>query len=602
MDWGKLDISISGLKAHYARGDFTPEQLCAYLFDEIEKEKDNPVWISLCPSELLEKQFNYLKSQSVTELPLYGIPFAIKDNIDLQGLPTTAACPEFSYQPAESATVVERLIAAGAIPLGKTNLDQFATGLVGVRSPFGACQNAFNREYISGGSSSGSAVSVALGWASFSLGTDTAGSGRVPASLNNLVGLKPSRGLLSNKGLVPACKSLDCITVFALSCDDANQILNVAAGFDEQDAYSRKNPFSNGQRYYGEIKPQKKLRLGIPKPEQLEFFGSQDVEALYKKIIAQVGNEFELLEIDFAPFLEAAKLLYEGPWVSERYIAVEKILSENPNAMDPVVKAIVEKGNTPSAVDCFAAQYKLQAFKLQADLELEKVDAVVIPTNPTVYTIEEVQTKPIQLNSNMGFYTNFMNLLDYSALAIPAGFLSNGIPWGITLFHQAFSDKKLLSLGATLNNVFRIPKALTKQYIEEHQFVRPAEDTVDVVVCGAHLKGLPLNWQLQERGGHLLEATSTSPKYKFYALEGGPPFRPALVRNESEGAAIEVEVWRLPAACFGSFVAEIPAPLGIGKVELKDGRWITGFICDHWGLKGAEDISHYGSWKAYLNR
>ena len=604
----QVNMTLGGLKKHYQQNDFTPRELIhALLRANAELNQHNPAWIHLLSLEEVESYLAALESQSPETRPLYGIPFAIKDNIDLAGIPTTAACPAFSYTPEHSAFVVQQLLAAGAIPLGKTNLDQFATGLVGVRSPepWGPCHNTLNDDYIAGGSSCGSAVVVAKGLASFSLGTDTAGSGRVPASLNNLFGLKPSRGLLSNTGLVPACRSLDCISIFAFSSADANAVFDVACQFDSEDAYARKNPYENGPRYFSantSLLTEHYVTLGIPSSDQLPFFGNQEAERLFQKSLQQLRETgATLLEIDFAPFSEAARLLYEGPWVTERYLATKNIIEQQPDAMLPVIRQIIQQGATPSAQEAFAAQYRLQALAQKAQAELNKVDAIVTPTAGTLYKVQEVQDNPIQLNSNLGYYTNFMNLLDCAAVAVPSGFYDCGVGFGITLFSRAFTDKRLLSIAAVLEQHNSLPLGATDQLLAaEPVNTRISPSTINVVVCGAHLEGLPLNWQLQERGATLLEKTTSSSDYTLYALAGGPPLRPAMVRVTEGGRAIEVEVWQVPVQHFGSFVAEIPAPLGIGKVQLADGRWESGFTCEGNGLTGAKDITELGSWRDYL--
>jgi len=434
-------MTISQLKNEYLNKTLTPRELIAAIKKKIEAHADNPIWIHLLSDEELEPYLAKLDSGDPASLPLYGIPFSIKDNIDLAGVPTTAACPDFSYVPEKSAYVVERLLEAGAIPVGKSNLDQFATGLVGTRSPYGAGKNSINPDYISGGSSSGSALSVALEMAAFSLGTDTAGSGRVPAAFNNLVGVKPSKGVLSTSGLVPACRSLDCISIFANTTEDAQRVFDIAASFDESDPYSRPMPETQKS-------PLTTFRFAIPKKEQLKFFGDSEAETLYYKAI----EHFESMggtavESDFSPLFEAADLLYYGPWVTERYVAVKTMIEEKPKSFIDVTRTIIESGKTKSAEDYFNAEYKLKAYRRQADKLMADVAFALTPTTGTIYTIDEVNADPIQLNTNLGYYTNFMNLLDFSAYAVPAGFRENGLPFGVTLFAEAFEDRKLMQLG-----------------------------------------------------------------------------------------------------------------------------------------------------------
>lgn len=600
MDWDRLDITQQGLSEHYRNGDFTPHELIGYLLKEAENFKHKNIWIELLTPEAIAPWLDALDKLDRQQAPLWGVPFAIKDNIDLAGIPTTAGCREFSHTPSNSAFVVQRLLDAGAIPLGKASLDQFATGLVGTRTqpPQGPCRNAFDDAWISGGSSSGSAVAVSLGLVSFALGTDTAGSGRVPAALNNIVGLKPTRGLLSSSGMVPACKSLDTISLFALTSSDAATLLSVTSGLDPSDCYSRQNPYSNSHRYSGVAEGQ--LTLGIPEARQLQFFGDDQSRSLFESnLLEWRGLGAQIVEIDFEPFMEAAQLLYQGPWVTERYIATRELLGKHPEAMHPVVRQIIEPGANFSAAELFEAEYRLAECKQRADAQLARVDLLMTPTLGRQYRIDEVLTDPIRLNSNLGYYTNYMNLLDYSAVAVPGGFTERGIPSGFTLVANRFQDRKLLNWATRWQN--RNPARLGNTRLH----YRPAEGPTpnctgftNIVVCGAHLEGLPLNWQLRERGAYLFEKTMSAANYRLYALADGK--RPGMVRDAKNGAAIEVEVWRLPTAEFGSFVAEIPAPLGIGKVELVDGRWESGFICDAYGLEASTEITHHGGWRNWL--
>lgn len=434
-------MNISNLKKMYTDKTLTPRELMVEIKESILSHKENPIWIHVLDDSELEPYLTRLEDCEVSSLPLYGVPFAIKDNIDLEGVPTTAACQDYSYVPDKSAYVVDRLIEAGAIPVGKTNLDQFATGLVGTRSPYGACQNSINAEYISGGSSSGSAVSVALDMALFSLGTDTAGSGRVPAAFNNLVGLKPSKGILSTSGVVPACRSLDCVSIFAKSSEDAQKVFDVVASFDEDDPYSR-------QMDEMQKSIPSSFRFAVPQADQLKFFGDSEAEALYAKAVKTFEEMGGLaVETDFSPMLEAANLLYYGPWVAERYVAVKEMIEEKPESFIEVTRTIIESGKSKSAEDYFNAEYKLKAYKRQSEMLMQDMDFALTPTTGTIYKIDEVNADPVQLNTNLGYYTNFMNLLDFSAYAVPAGFRDNGLPFGVTLFSEAFEDRKLLQLG-----------------------------------------------------------------------------------------------------------------------------------------------------------
>lgn len=591
------NLSLQALKAAYAEGTITPRKLIGQLSAQARRQQQYNAWIYLLDEAELEPYLCALEQRDPGSLPLYGVPFAIKDNIDLAGVPTTAACPDFAYTPTEHAAVVSALIDAGAVPLGKTNLDQFATGLVGTRSPYGEGKNSFNSDYISGGSSAGSAIATALGQVSFALGTDTAGSGRVPAVLNNLVGHKPTKGLLSTRGVVPACRTLDCVSLFALSCDDAAVLLDIAACFDAADPYARPNTFYNRQRYF-DTKEAAPFSFGVP--SELDFQGDSETQALFERSVERLerlgGNA---VSVAFEPFLETARLLYEGPWVSERWLATQHV---DRAAMLPVINEIIAGAAGKTAADAFAAQYRLAALKRQCDALLQGLSFVLTPTCPRFYTRTEMAAQPILNNSLLGTYTNFMNLLDYSATAVPVGFTQCGVPWGVTLFTAAFDDIRLLSLAGLLHRDCNLPLGATGHTpLPPTRGSAPAvAQTIEVVVCGAHLEGQPLNWQLTERGAQLQQKTSSSPHYQLYALPDGK--RPAMVRDESAGVAIEVEVWSMPHNHFGSFVASIPAPLGIGKVELSDGRWLSGFICDSFGLAGAANISDYRSWRSWLSR
>ncbi len=586
----KHDLNIISLRKRYLAGELHP---LAVMEDILAHIGDDPhhVWIHRLSLAEIHDYVSALQDQDPAGLPLYGIPFAIKDNIDLAGAPTTAGCPEFAYQPQRHATVVQRLIDAGAIPIGKTNLDQFATGLNGTRSPHGACGNAYDAAYISGGSSSGSAVAVALGLSSFSLGTDTAGSGRVPAAFNNLVGVKPTLGWLSTRGVVPACRSLDCVSIFALNTADANSVLSVAAGYDEQDAYSRQmlaHGFDFGRA--------EAFHFGIPCAEQLQFFGNQQAAALFQHscdALRAIGGT--AIEVDFAPFLNAARLLYEGPWVAERYAAIRQFFDAKSEHIHPVVREIIAGAKKFSAADAFSGMYQLEALRKEAASVWSKIDCLVTPTTGTIYRIDEMLADPIRLNANLGYYTNFMNLLDCAAVAVPAGFQDNGLPFGITLVAPANQDIPLLHLADRLLRGAKDSSAQNEALVAGR---------VRVAVCGAHLEGLPLNHQLTSRGAHLVTRTRSAADYKLYALPGGPPYRPGMVRvlAGENGCAIEVEVWEMPAREFGSFVAAITAPLGIGTITLASGDQVQGFVCEQYAVKDAADISRFGGWRAYLQQ
>lgn len=589
-----LSLDIASLQAAYASGSLTPAAVAEEI---IRRTADDPnrVWIRRLSDDAIRAYAKNLAGRDPAELPLYGIPFAIKDNIDLAGVPTTAGCREYAYTPTASAFVVQRLIAAGAIPVGKANLDQFATGLNGTRSPYGACRNAFDPDIISGGSSSGSAVAVAKGYVSFALGTDTAGSGRVPAAFNNIVGHKPSLGWLSSTGLVPACRSLDTISVFALTAEDAEAVTVAAAGYDESDAYSRRiagHGFDFGSA--------DAFRVGIPRPEQLNFFGNADAAHLFGDAVRRIESLGGVcIEIDLQPFLDAARLLYDGPWVAERYAAIRAFFDAQPDVPLPVIREIIGGAQCWSAADAYEYGYRLKATKRQCDAQLAAVDCMLTPTAGTLYSIAELESDPVRLNANLGYYTNFMNLLDYAASAVPAGFQRDGLPFGVTLFAPRNQDGPLLRLAARLQRA-AVDRAGVGPLPEPWVPARLPSGQIRVAVCGAHLSGLPLNGQLSGRGGRLVATVQSAPEYRLYALAGDPPLRPGMVRVAEGGGAIEMEIWELPAAEFGSFVADIPAPLGIGTVKLASGETVQGFVCEAAAVSAADDITRFGGWRAYL--
>lgn len=585
MTAASMELSIDSLSKAYRSGELNPHKVLAFVTERIRQHDSNPVWIHVLTDDELEPYLESLDKCDPADKPLYGIPFAIKDNIDLAGIPTTAACAEYAYTPSVSAFAVQSLIDAGAIPVGKTNLDQFATGLVGTRSPYGAVRNAFNEAYIAGGSSSGSAVAVALGQVCFSLGTDTAGSGRIPAAFNNLVGLKPTRGRVSTRGVVPACRSLDCVSVFSLNSADAMRVFDVIDRFDEHDSFARTD------REVNKVFEQS-LSIGVPREQQLEFFGNEAYRTCFREYIARLQQlGFQTREIDFEPFVRAAAMLYQGPWVAERYAAIEQFIETRPEALHPVTRQIIEPAKAKDAVAGFKTQYELQALKRHADTILGEVDLVCIPTAGTHYMLEELEQEPVKYNTNLGYFTNFMNLLDYAAIAVPAGFTGEKLPFGVTLFSAANTDRQLLQVASRL---------LDETLPGTDAAINAATGLLDVAVCGAHLSGMPLNHQLTERNAVLLEQTKTSACYRLYALAGGPPYRPGLIHDIENGASIEVEVWRMPAVDFGSFIQGIPHPLGIGKIKLNDGRLVNGFICEGYAIEDAEDITAFGGWRGYI--
>ncbi|WP_027078845.1 allophanate hydrolase [Maribacter antarcticus] len=591
------NVLINALLLGYREGSVTPEVVVKQIQEAIKNYEDYNIWTYCLNEQEIKPYLERLKDCSIDELPLYGIPFAIKDNIDLKGIPTTAGCESFARIPEKSATVVDLLIKAGAIPIGKTNLDQFATGLVGTRSPekWGACRNAFNKDYISGGSSAGSGLAVSLGLVSFSLGTDTAGSGRIPAALNNIVGLKPSKGLISTHGVVPACRSLDCVSIFASTPHDVAKVFDVVSVPDSKDEYSRHFPFAINHQIFGNLKDMPVI--GVLAKNQMETFGDEDTINQYEAAVATLQKfGVRTKVIDFTAFISAAKLLYEGPWVAERYIATSDYL----NDMLDVTKTIISQGANYNAIDAFNSEYLLKKYKVAADIELNYVDMIITPSAPGHYSLAEIESEPIKKNSQLGYYTNFMNLLDYSAVAVPSSFNNVGLPFGVTFFADKFQDKNLLSFAQYYQKNSGLTLGATHTIFPEYALEKGNNGRVNIVVCGAHLNGFPLNWQLTERGGFLVKKTKTAACYRFYALAGGPPHRPGLIRDVS-GDSIDVEVWSLPVEYLGSFVANIPVPLGIGKIELIDNSWETSFICESYAIPEALDITHLKSWESYID-
>lgn len=593
-------MDVLRLHAAYRDGTLTP-------VDEVERflrDSDEPAWAAAWihradAAELrahARMQTDLLRSAPsvLTRQPLFGVLYAAKDNIDVAGMPTTAACPDFRRLPETSAEVVRRLDDAGALCVGKTNLDQFATGLVGTRSPYGDVPNAIVPERISGGSSSGSAVAVARGWVSFALGTDTAGSGRVPAALNNIVGLKPSRGLLSARGVLPACQSLDCVSILALTVDDAVRVFEAARGYDAGDPYSRQLPLAP------DCWPSH-FRFGVPAAKHLEFFGDIQSAHAFEQAVARlraIGGE--PVAVDFDVFSETAALLYEGPWVAERLAAIRPFFGAQPQSVHPVVARIIDGARAFDAAHLFAASARLEQLRAQARVLLDGIDVLVVPSTPIAPTRADVLAEPFVLNRRMGQYTNFVNLLDLGALAVPVSMRADGVPAGVTLIQRAGADLALARLGERLHRSAGLTLGATPSTLPAQREWKAVTDSVDIVVVGAHLSGQPLNAQLTQRGAKLVRATRTAPRYRLYALAGSVPPKPGMVRTEAEeGRAIEVEVWRIPLAAYGSFVALIPPPLGIGCVELEEGGWLQGFLCEPYALLDAVDITHYGGWRAY---
>ena len=587
-----LPFTLAALRQAYASG-LSPVQVIEEAFRRLNATNDPGIFIHSAREAALK---------AATDLgeydgrPLWGVPFVAKDNIDVKGMPTTAACPDFAYDADDDAFVIEKLLEAGAICLGKANLDQFATGLVGVRSPYPVPKNAIDPAIVPGGSSSGSAVSVAHGIATFSLGTDTAGSGRVPAALNSIVGLKPTLGAFSASGVVPACRTLDTISVFALNVSDAWDVFSVAAQYDPTDAYSRKLPKSSGLR---KILPN---RVAVPNDKTLETFGDDVQRAHFHAVVARLARlGCEVTEIDFTPFYNVAKMLYEGAWVAERVAAVGNRLTDDPETLHPTTRAILEPGLKLSAADAFKGMYRLKDLARECEFSLAGIDAICVPTIPHFVSVDDITKDPIGPNSRLGTYTNFVNLLDMCGIAVPTGARSDGRPGSLTILARMGEDAMVASLAAALEagavgatGWDRDTVALRADTV--------GEDEIAMVVCGAHMTDLPLNSELTGRGARLLRKTRTAPKYRFYALAGGPPKRPGMVATADGGGAIDVEVWALPKSEVGGFLAGIPSPLCLGSVELEDGSFEKGFLCESAGLTGATEITNLGSWRAYITQ
>ena len=593
-DWNGMTATIGTLLAAHVAG----KPLTATIeetYDRIAAHDDPALFIAVRPKAEALAIAARLEASGSAGKPLYGAPFVVKDNIDVAGLPTTAACPAFAYRPERSAFVVERLERAGAIVIGKTNLDQFATGLVGIRSPYGVPRNALRSDLIPGGSSSGSATAVGAGLVPFSLGTDTAGSGRVPAALNGIVGLKPSLGALSASGVVPACRTLDTLSIFARDVADAFFVYREAIAFDERDAYSRAfrepalSAFPSG------------IRLGVPRLDQLPFFDDKDAATAFSQDVALAKSlGARIVEFDFEPFAEVARALYDGPWVAERYAAVKTLIESNPEAFHPVTRAIIESARKFDAVAAFEAFYRLADRKRQTSRAWSDFDVMLVPTMPRFYTVAEVEADPVRLNSRLGTYTNFVNLLDLCAIAVPAGVRGDGLPSSVTLIAPSGADGLIAGLAAAVHARSGGP-AKAAASAGPRAGAGAQGERIEIAVLGAHLTGLPLNRELVDLGASFSREVETTPDYRLFALPGSAPAKPGLLRvADGAGSAIKAEVWTLDPAGFGDFVAKIPAPLGIGTIRLNDGGSVKGFLVEAEAVKAAEDVSGFGGWRAYL--
>jgi allophanate hydrolase len=587
--------TIAEIVARHASGGRVADTIEA-AYARIEAHADPAAFISLRPKAEALAAAAALDAAGPAGKPLFGVPFAVKDNIDFVGLPTTAACPAFAYPPDVSSFAVQKLENAGAIVVGKTNLDQFATGLVGARSPYGVPRNALRADLIPGGSSSGSATAVGAGLVPFALGTDTAGSGRVPAALNGIVGLKPTLGALSTRGVVPACRTLDTISIFALDVAGAFAAFEIAAGYDAADPYSKPLPAPRL------LAPPPKFRVGAPRPGQRVFLGDSAGEAAFAadlERLAALGAT--IVEFDIEPFFEVARLLYEGPWVAERYAATKPLIEQRPETLHPVTRKIIEGAKAFDAVSAFEAAYKLAALRRASEAAWSAFDMIAVPTMPRFYTLAEVEADPIRTNSNNGTYTNFVNLLDLSAIAYPAGVRSDGLPSSVTLIGRAGADGLLAGIAARAHALSGAPMGATGRAPPPAPAVEPASDRIELVAVGAHMSGLPLNGELKALGAEFVREAKTTADYRLYALPNTAPPKPGLLRvAPGEGAPIAVEVWSLTPAAFGTFVAAIPPPLGVGTIAFADGTSAKSFLVEAEGVKGARDVTSFGGWRAFV--
>jgi allophanate hydrolase len=598
--------TVAAIVEAHRSGAASPEATVARTYARIRAHDDSAIFIALrdeadalAEAKALAAERDRARTdRPLADRPLFGVPVAIKDNVDVAGLPTTAACPAFAYTPKADATCVARLRRAGAIVIGKTNLDQFATGLVGARTPYGIARNLFDPALIPGGSSTGSAIAVAAGLVPLALGTDTAGSGRVPAALSNIIGLKPSLGLVSTAGVVPACRTLDCVSVLALTVDDAFAALAAIAGPDAADPYSRPRRLGSlGALPRG-------VRLGVPMPGQRLFFGDQASAAAYDAALARFARlGAAIVEFDIEPFYQAARLLYEGPWVAERYLATRALIGSAPQSMHPVTRQIILAGAHRSAADTFAAFYELEELRRVRDHVFGAIDAMALPTVPTVYTVEQVLADPIALNSRLGTYTNFVNLLDLCALSVPASMRADGTPFGVTLIAPAAEDAALAAIGRAFHADTALPLGATGKAQPPLAAISTlaADGEIALAVVGAHLSGMPLNRELTSSGARFLEESATAANYRLFLLPGSAPPKPGLLRvHAGGGAAIAVEIWAMPADDFGPFVATVPPPLSIGTLALADGREVKGFLVEAAATQGARDISAFGGWRVFM--
>ncbi len=590
-----IPLTLSSLRAAYSDGA-DPEDIIEQVYARIDAVADPCIFLCLFPKEQVQSEAKALGAYDSTK-PLWGVPFVIKDNIDVAGQPTTAACPDFTYIAETTAFVVRQLQAAGALLVGKTNLDQFATGLVGVRTPYGAPKNAIDPLIVPGGSSGGSGVAVAHGIATFSLGTDTAGSGRVPAALNNIVGLKPTLGSLSASGLVPACRTLDTISIFALTVSDAYEAFAAAAVYDPSDCYARDIATPSL------VAPLNAPNIGIPSQDSIQFEGDAAQAQSFADTVATLkADGASIVEIDFTPLYEIAQMLYFGSWVAERYVATQSLMDTNPNALFPVTRKIIGSAIGKTAAETFKDFYKLKDLMAKVQPAIDDCDALCVPTIPTFATVAELDADPMRPNNMLGTYTNFVNLMDMCGIAVPTPARIDGRPGSVTILASAGNDAKAAALATKIEALgTRKLGATVWDFAAPTLPNDPAEDVIRIAVCGAHMSGLPLNHTLTDRQASFVRKDTSAPDYTFLALPGGGVQRPGMVRTApGAGAAIAVELWDMPATAFGGFMKTVAAPLGIGTITLADGTAVQGFVCEGIASEGATDITYLADWRKYL--
>lgn len=556
----------------------TARQRVLRTYARIEAVNRPDIWITLRPLAQALADAAVIDSRVAAgdHLPLAGTTSAVKDNIDVQDLPTTAGCPSYAYLPDVDATAVRRLRAAGTVIVGKTNLDQFATGLVGTRSPYGVVRSAAHPDRIAGGSSSGSAVAVALGLVDIALGTDTAGSGRVPAAFQSIVGIKPTRGLLSVRGVVPAMRSLDCVSIFAADVRSAAAATAIMAEPDSDDPYSRRWPCDAPQGVVG------RPRVAVSAPEQLTEIGPQALARYDEQIEALVRAGAEVVTVDISPLLTAAALLYDGAFVAARYEAVGSFVDTGPHDLDPTVATIIRAARDIPAHRLVADEHRIAELSVSTAQIFRTIDAMLLPTAPEQPLISAVAEDPLGVNATLGLFTNFCNLLDLCAVAVPAGHAGDSA-CGVTVYAPAFHDAVAVDIASML----------TRE--DSDATLRPPG--VELAIFGAHLRGQPLNGQLA--GGRMLRRITTAPAYRLFHLNTTPS-KPGLVKVGAGGSSIHGELWSLPATTLAHLLSTLPQPMALGPVSLSDGRDVAGFLCQPDALDGAVDITSFGSWPAYL--